>query len=241
MLQMEKVSKIYRVGDIETRALRDITLKIEAGEFIAITGPSGSGKTTLLNVCGMLETIESGTYRFDGQDVSRLSDSQASRIRNEKIGFVFQSYNLIPDLSVFANIEAPLRYRRFSARERKERVDGALAKVGLSNRAKHRPPQLSGGQQQRVAIARAIAGSPRMIFADEPTGNLDSEMSQEVMRLLGEINREGCTIVMVTHNEAHVGLATRNIHILDGRLAQRTAQAVPSPLATESADAVVVA
>jgi putative ABC transport system ATP-binding protein len=218
---MEAVTKVFRAGDIETSALNKITLSIKTGEFVAITGPSGSGKTTLLNVAGMLETFDRGTYKLDGEDVSKLGDRQSSRIRNEKIGFVFQSYNLIPDLSVLANIEAPLRYRGFSAAERRKRVDSALAKVGLSTRAKHLPTQLSGGQQQRVAIARAIAGSPKVIFADEPTGNLDSEMSTEIMNLLGEINREGCTIVMVTHNEAQVARAARNVHLLDGRIADR--------------------
>ena len=221
MLEMEAVTKVFRAGDIETSALNKITLSIKTGEFVAITGPSGSGKTTLLNVAGMLETFDRGTYKLDGEDVSKLGDRQSSRIRNEKIGFVFQSYNLIPDLSVLANIEAPLRYRGFSAAERRKRVDSALAKVGLSTRAKHLPTQLSGGQQQRVAIARAIAGSPKVIFADEPTGNLDSEMSTEIMNLLGEINREGCTIVMVTHNEAQVARAARNVHLLDGRIADR--------------------
>ncbi len=221
MLTMEAVTKIYRAGDIETTALSKINLVVERGEFVAVTGPSGSGKTTLLNVAGMLETIDGGVYRLDGEDVGRLGDRQCSKIRNEKIGFVFQSYNLIPDLSVYANIEAPLRYRSFSAGERRQRVDAAWAQVGLSMRAKHRPSQLSGGQQQRVAIARASAGSPKIIFADEPTGNLDSEMSSEIMNLLGEINREGCTIVMVTHNDGHVARAPRNIHLLDGRIADR--------------------
>jgi putative ABC transport system ATP-binding protein len=218
---MQSVAKVYHAGDVETRALRNINLQIEKGEFISITGPSGSGKTTLLNIAGMLETIDGGSYFLDGLDVSRLSDRQASRIRNEKIGFVFQSFNLIPDLPVSANIEAPMRYRSMGNRERKERVDAALAKVGLSTRARHLPAQLSGGQQQRVAIARAIAGSPGVIFADEPTGNLDSEMSHEIMQLLHEVNREGCTIVMVTHNDAHASRAHRNLHILDGTIAER--------------------
>jgi putative ABC transport system ATP-binding protein len=226
MLQMESVSKVYRAGDVETRALRNINLSLEKGEFVAVTGPSGSGKTTLLNIAGLLEGIDGGTYRLDGKDVSRLSDRESSRVRNEKISFIFQNYNLIPDLSVAANIEAPLRYRSFSAAERRQRIESSLAKVGLSTRSRHLPSQLSGGQQQRVAIARALAGSPAVIFADEPTGNLDSQMSQQIMDLLQEINREGCTIVMVTHNDAHIERASRHIHILDGAIVARPALVV---------------
>jgi putative ABC transport system ATP-binding protein len=218
MLHMQSVTKVYRAGDVETRALRSIDLHLDKGEFVAITGPSGSGKTTLLNIMGLLENIDGGTYTLDGKDVSRLSDGECSRVRNEKISFIFQSYNLIPDLSVAANIEAPLRYRGYTAAERRRRVEAALGKVGLSTRARHLPNQLSGGQQQRVAIARAIAGSPAVIFADEPTGNLDTQMSQQIMDLLQEINREGCTVVMVTHNDAHVERASRHIHILDGAI-----------------------
>lgn len=218
MLKMNSVSKLYRAGDIETKALDNISLHIEAGEFVAISGPSGSGKTTLLNVIGLLEEIDSGTYILDNEDVSQLNDKQRSKIRSEKISFIFQNYNLIPDLSIYANIEAPLRYQKYTKSERKERIEAALSKVGLSTRAKHLPSQLSGGQQQRVAIARAIAGSPKIIFADEPTGNLDTEMSRQVMSLLEEINKEGCTIVMVTHDDEHAKRASKNVHILDGRL-----------------------
>src|SRR4028118_1506649 len=173
MLDMQNVTKIYRTGLVETRALRDFTLTVGAGEFVTITGPSGSGKTTFLNVAGLLDAFEQGTYTLDGLDVSRLSDRQMSRIRNEKIGFIFQSFNLIPDLDVFDNVDVPLRYRGLGARERKERIEKAVGMVGLSSRLRHLPSQLSGGQQQRVAIARVLAGDPKLSLADEPTGNLE--------------------------------------------------------------------
>jgi putative ABC transport system ATP-binding protein len=218
VLKMENLSKIYRTGLVETRALRDFTLEVEAGEFVTITGPSGSGKTTFLNVAGLLDAFEQGQYFLDGLDVSRLSDSQMSRIRNEKIGFIFQSFNLIPDLDVFDNIDVPLRYRRISSRERKERIERAAAQVGLSARLRHLPSQLSGGQQQRVAIARVLAGDPKLILADEPTGNLDSTMAREIMDILEEINAHGTTLIMVTHNPEHAARAHRQLHIADGRM-----------------------
>jgi putative ABC transport system ATP-binding protein len=215
---MENLSKIYRTGLVETRALRDFTLEVEAGEFVTITGPSGSGKTTFLNVAGLLDAFEQGKYFLDGLDVSRLSDSQMSRIRNEKIGFIFQSFNLIPDLDVFDNIDVPLRYRRISSRERKERIERAASQVGLSARLRHLPSQLSGGQQQRVAIARVLAGDPKLILADEPTGNLDSTMAREIMDILEEINAHGTTLILVTHNPEHAARAHRQLHIADGRM-----------------------
>ncbi|HEX3130856.1 MAG TPA: ABC transporter ATP-binding protein [Thermoanaerobaculia bacterium] len=218
MLQMENLSKIYRTGLVETRALRDFSLVVEEGEFVTITGPSGSGKTTFLNVAGLLDAFEQGRYMLDGLDVSRLSDSQMSRIRNEKIGFIFQSFNLIPDLDVFDNIDVPLRYRRMSARERKERIERAAAQVGLSARLRHLPSQLSGGQQQRVAIARVLAGDPKLILADEPTGNLDSTMAREIMDILEDINNHGTTLIVVTHNPEHAARAHRQLHIADGRM-----------------------
>src|SRR6476659_3641258 len=174
MLKMENVSKIYRTGLVETRALRDFSLEVEEGEFVTITGPSGSGKTTFLNVSGLLDGFEQGKYWLDGLDVSRLSDREMSRIRNEKIGFIFQSFNLIPDLDVFDNVDVPLRYRGMGAGERARRIERVLAHLGLTARMRHLPGQLSGGQQQRVAIARALVGSPELLLADEPTGNLDS-------------------------------------------------------------------
>jgi putative ABC transport system ATP-binding protein len=222
MLQMENISKIYRADSVETHALSQVSLKVDAGEFVAIMGPSGCGKTTFLNVSGLLDTFESGSYRLDDMDVSRLSDREMSRIRNEKIGFVFQSFNLISDLNVFDNVDVPLRYRGFGGKERRDRVEKALTRVGLAARMKHLPSQLSGGQQQRVAVARALVGEPALILADEPTGNLDSQMAAEIMELLGEINREGSTIVMVTHDPSIAKYAAREIHLLDGKVVTPT-------------------
>ena len=218
MLKMENVTKIYRTGMVETRALRDFSLEVEEGEFVTITGPSGSGKTTFLNVSGLLDSFEQGHYWLDGMDVSRLSDREMSRVRNEKIGFIFQSFNLIPDLDVFDNVDVPLRYRGLKARKRKERIEKAVSMVGLSSRLRHLPSQLSGGQQQRVAIARVLAGDPKLILADEPTGNLDSGMAREIMDILDHVNESGTTIIMVTHNPEHAARAHRQLHIADGRM-----------------------
>jgi putative ABC transport system ATP-binding protein len=195
-----------------------VSLEVSAGDFIAITGPSGSGKTTFLNVAGLLETFSSGTYELDGTDVSTLSDRIRSRLRNEKIGFIFQSFNLIPDLDVYDNVDVPLRYRGMRASQRHERITAALELVGLTSRTKHVPSQLSGGQQQRVAIARAIAGEPAFLLADEPTGNLDSTTVGQVMDLLERINEMGTTIVMVTHDPNLARRAHRNVHVVDGQL-----------------------
>jgi putative ABC transport system ATP-binding protein len=218
MLKMHNVSKIYRTDLIETHALRDFSLEVAAGEFVAVTGPSGSGKTTFLNVAGLLETFDGGTYMLNGSDVSRLSDDARSRLRNEKIGFIFQSFNLIPDLNVYDNVDVPLRYRRLKNADRNERITSALELVGLASRMKHMPSQLSGGQQQRVAIARAIAGDPAFLLADEPTGNLDSLMARQVMELLEQINEMGTTIVLVTHDPELARRAHRNIHVVDGQI-----------------------
>ena len=218
MLSMQNVCKVYRTDLVETHALRELTLEVGDGEFVAVTGPSGSGKTTFLNIAGLLEGFNDGTYELDGQDVSSLNDTQRSRLRNEKIGFIFQGFNLIPDLDVFDNVDVPLRYRRIKARQRRAMVEAALETVGLASRMKHLPSQLSGGQQQRVAIARALAGGPRFLLADEPTGNLDSLMARQVMELLEEINRDGTTIIMVTHDTELAVRAQRNIHILDGQV-----------------------
>ena len=218
MLSMQNVSKIYRAGMVETHALREFSLEVSEGEFISVTGPSGSGKTTFLNIAGLLENFTAGRYELDGRDVSALSDSESSKVRNEKIGFIFQSFNLIPDLNLFDNVDVPLRYRGFNAAERKRRIEKVLETVGLASRMKHLPSQLSGGQQQRVAIARALAGEPRFLLADEPTGNLDSHMAMSVMELISEINRAGTTIIMVTHDPALAEMASRNVHILDGRV-----------------------
>ena len=218
MLSMQNISMVYRTDTVETHALREFSLDVAEGEFVAVTGPSGSGKTTFLNIAGLLERFSSGRYELDGQNVSDLSDAKASRFRNEKIGFVFQGFNLIPDLNVFDNVDVPLRYRRFSAAERKRRIDHVLELVGLGSRARHLPSQLSGGQQQRVPIARALAGEPRFLLADEPTGNLDSHMALGIMELIGEINAQGTTIIMVTHDPTLADMACRNVHIRDGRV-----------------------
>lgn len=216
MLTMTAVSKTYRTDTVQTHALRGFSLRIDEGDFVAVTGPSGSGKTTFLNVTGLLETYDGGKYELDGQDVSHLPDYALSKLRNEKIGFIFQNFNLIPDLSVFDNVDVPLRYRGFNAKERKQRIEAALDKVGLTGRMQHFPSQLSGGQQQRVGIARALAGTPRFLLADEPTGNLDSQMAQGVMELLEAINATGTTIVMVTHDLELARRAKREVTLRDG-------------------------
>jgi putative ABC transport system ATP-binding protein len=218
MLKMRTISKIYRTDLIETHALRDFSLEVAAGEFVAVTGPSGSGKTTFLNVAGLLETFDTGTYELDGVDVSGLNDDKRSRLRNERIGFIFQGFNLIPDLDVYDNVDVPLRYRRLKTPDRHERISSALELVGLGSRMKHMPSQLSGGQQQRVAIARAIAGDPAFLLADEPTGNLDSLMARQVMDLLEQINEMGTTIVLVTHDPELARRAQRNVHVVDGQI-----------------------
>ncbi len=218
MLKMTNVSKVYRTDTVETHALREFSLTVDEGEFVSVTGPSGSGKTTFLNIAGLLEDLTSGTYELDGRDVSKLDDTARSRVRNEKIGFIFQSFNLIPELNVFDNVDVPLRYRKFDAAERKRRIEKCVEMVGLGSRMRHLPAQLSGGQQQRVAIARALAGEPRFLLADEPTGNLDSHMADSVLDLLGEINDAGTTIIMVTHELALADRAKRNIFVRDGQV-----------------------
>lgn len=220
MIDLQGVSKIFRTDLVETQALRSFTLQVDTGEFVAITGHSGSGKTTLLNVVGLLEEFDAGRYTLDGQDVTSLNDNERSRIRNEKIGFIFQGFNLIPDLNIYDNVEEPLHYRSMPAQERRQRIMRSLERVGLSARMGHIPSQLSGGQQQRAAIARAISGDPRVILADEPTGNLDTTMSNQIMDLLQEINAAGTTIVMVTHNPELAQRAHRQIHVVDGQIAQ---------------------
>ena len=197
---------------------RGFDIHVGEGEFVAVTGPSGSGKTTFLNIAGLLEELTAGDYQLDGVDVRGLNDDARSRLRNEKIGFIFQGFNLIPDLNLFQNVEVPLRYRGFSRAERRQRIDQALTQVGLASRSKHYPAELSGGQQQRVAIARALAGSPRLLLADEPTGNLDSQMARSVLELLEEINSRGTTILMVTHDPELAARAQRNVHIIDGQV-----------------------
>ncbi|WP_026374805.1 ABC transporter ATP-binding protein [Aestuariibacter salexigens] len=220
MLTMTDIKKVFRTDVVETHALRDFNLQVDEGEFVAVTGPSGSGKTTFLNIAGLLETFDGGIYQLDGEDVSHFNDKQRSRMRNEKIGFIFQSFNLIPDLDLFDNVDVPLRYRGFNSAERKRRIEQSLETVGLANRMKHLPAQLSGGQQQRVAIARALAGEPRFLLADEPTGNLDSQMATSVMELLKSINDTGTTIIMVTHDPQLAAEAKRNIQVRDGRVSE---------------------
>jgi putative ABC transport system ATP-binding protein len=218
MLKMTHLSKVYRTEVVETYALRDFSIHVREGEFVAVTGPSGSGKTTFLTIAGLLEEFTGGQYQLDGADVHGLNDNQRSRLRNQKIGFIFQSFNLIPDLNVFDNVDVPLRYRRLPGAERRKRINEALERVGLLARAKHYPAELSGGQQQRVAIARALAGGPRLLLADEPTGNLDTQMARGVMQLLEELHRDGATIVMVTHDPELAARAQREVRIVDGQV-----------------------
>ena len=235
MLHMKNLSKIYRTHLIETHALRNIDINVKQGEFVAVTGPSGSGKTTFLNIAGLLEEHSQGDYLLDGVSISGLNDDARSKLRNEKIGFIFQGFNLIPDLNLFDNVDVPLRYRGFKANDRKERIENALQQVGLSSRMKHFPAELSGGQQQRVAIARALAGTPKILFADEPTGNLDSQMARSVMELLEDINTKGTTIVMVTHDSELAARAHRNIHIIDGQISDISAEKYVSAAISEIA------
>ena len=232
MLSMQNISMVYRAGLVETHALKEFSLEVAEGDFVSVTGPSGSGKTTFLNIAGLLEKFTAGRYELDGRDVSGLSDAECSAVRNEKIGFIFQSFNLIPDLNLFDNVDVPLRYRGFNATERKRRIEKVLEMVGLASRMKHLPSQLSGGQQQRVAIARALAGEPRFLLADEPTGNLDSHMAMSVMELISDINRNGTTIIMVTHDPALADMASHNVHILDGRVSNGKANIKVARMAT---------
>lgn len=218
MLRMTNLNKVYRTHMIETHALRGFEIHVKDGEFVTVTGPSGSGKTTFLNIAGLLEELTDGDYLLDGVSVKGMNDNERSRLRNEKLGFIFQGFNLIPDLNLFDNVDVPLRYRGFNAADRKRRIEDALAQVGLAARMKHYPAELSGGQQQRVAIARALAGSPKLLLADEPTGNLDSQMARSVMELLEEINARGTTILMVTHDPELAVRAQRNVHIIDGQV-----------------------
>lgn len=218
MIKLQGLSKVYRTDDIETVALNEVNIDIEAGEFVAIMGPSGCGKSTLLNVLGMLDTPDSGNYYFDGADISNYSENQLSELRKRSIGFVFQSFNLIDELSVEENVELALLYHNIPSNERKQRVAMVLDKMGIAHRAGHRPGQLSGGQQQRVAVARAVVGEQSIILADEPTGNLDSRHGQEVMEMLRALNDEGKTIVMVTHSANHADYAKRTINLFDGRV-----------------------
>ena len=218
MLSMRNLSKAYRTDEVETTALDAIDLDITDGEFVAIMGPSGCGKSTLLNIIGMLDSPTSGDYFFQGKNVAGLPEGELAKVRKSSIGFIFQSFNLIDELTVRENVELALLYHDMPAAERRTRVDAVMDKVGIAHRAKHRPSQLSGGQQQRVAVARAVVGSPAMILADEPTGNLDTAHGEEVMQMLRRLNQEGSTIVMVTHSPAHADFAGRVVNMLDGRV-----------------------
>ncbi|WP_026376117.1 ABC transporter ATP-binding protein [Aestuariibacter salexigens] len=218
MLKLHNLSKIYQTDEVETVALNNVNIEIERGEFVSIMGPSGCGKSTLLNIIGMLDSPSEGHYYFADHDVARLKEKQLSDIRKQNIGFIFQNFNLIDELSVQDNIELALLYHDIKASERKERVAAVMDKVGIAHRAKHMPSQLSGGQQQRVAVARAVVGDQALILADEPTGNLDSAHGQEVMEMLQSLNEEGTTIIMVTHSPSHADYAHRTINLFDGQV-----------------------
>jgi putative ABC transport system ATP-binding protein len=222
MLKLDKVSKIYRTTEVETLALNDISIEVGAGEFVAIMGPSGCGKSTLLNVLGLLDSPTSGDYGFFGEEVARRSERELTVLRRDRIGFVFQSFNLIDDLTVAENVEVALLYRKVPAADRRRRVAEALERVGIAHRARHRPQQLSGGQQQRVAVARALVSEPSLILADEPTGNLDTANGEAVMALLTDAAAAGVTVIMVTHSLAHAAVAQRTIKLLDGRVVSET-------------------
>ena len=218
MIKTEKLQKIFKTEEVETWALHDVTLEIKEGEFVAIMGPSGCGKSTLLNILGLLDNPTNGTYELNGTDVSKFSEAERTNLRKGVIGFVFQSFNLIDELNVYENIELPLLYMGVPKEERKQRVEEAMKRMDISHRVKHFPQQLSGGQQQRVAIARAVVANPKIILADEPTGNLDSKNGKEVMDLLTQLNKEGTTVVMVTHSQHDAGYATRTINLFDGQV-----------------------
>lgn len=218
MIELHDLTKAYRTSDVETTALNNINLEIDAGEFIAVMGPSGCGKSTLLNIVGMLDSPDSGRYAFLGEDVAGYSENRLADIRKANIGFIFQSFNLIDELTVAENVAMPLLYQKIAASERDQRVREVLERVTIAHRADHRPQQLSGGQQQRVAVARAVVTNPKLILADEPTGNLDSKNGEEVLELLSQLNGEGTTIVMVTHDKSHADHASRVVNMLDGRV-----------------------
>jgi putative ABC transport system ATP-binding protein len=222
LIKLESVKKVFYTDEVETHALDNINMEIRSGEYVAIAGPSGCGKSTLLSILGLLDTPTEGRYMLNGQLVTDLPLSQRARVRNREIGFIFQSFNLIGDLTVYENVELPLTYRGMKSSERKERVMNALERVGMAHRAKHLPSQLSGGQQQRVAVARAVGGQPSILLADEPTGNLDSKNGEAVMELLRELHKGGATICMVTHDARYASHAERTIHLFDGRVVEES-------------------
>ena len=218
MIEINNLSKVFRTSEVETVALNQVSLQVNEGEFVAIMGPSGCGKSTLLNILGLLDNPTEGSYKLFGQEVANLHEKDRTRVRKGKIGFVFQSFNVIDELNVFENVELPLTYLGYKAAERKQRVQEILKRMNISHRAKHFPQQLSGGQQQRVAIARAVVTNPKLILADEPTGNLDSKNGAEVMNLLTELNKEGTTVIMVTHSQHDASFAHRTVHLFDGSI-----------------------
>ncbi len=230
LIRLQGIKKIFYTDEVETHALADVHLEVQQGEYVAIGGPSGCGKTTLLSILGLLDTPTDGEYVLDGRPVAGLNAAERARVRNRQIGFIFQAFNLIGDLTVYENVELPLTYRGISTTERKERVHAALERVGMAHRVRHFPAQLSGGQQQRVAVARAVAGDPAILLADEPTGNLDSVNGEAVMGLLRELHRNGATICMVTHDPRYEAHADRSIHLFDGRVIdEQTAAALQVP------------
>ena len=224
LIKLEAIKKVFYTDEVETHALSGIHLDIKKGEYVSIAGPSGCGKSTLLSILGLLDSPSEGNYTLNGQPVANLDHSQRARIRNREVGFIFQSFNLIGDLTVFENVELPLTYRGMNAADRKQRVTEALERVGMAHRMKHYPSQLSGGQQQRVAVARALGGKPAILLADEPTGNLDSKNGEAVMELLRELHREGATICMVTHDPRFARHAERQVHLFDGRIVEESAE-----------------
>ena len=229
LIKLEGITKVFLTDEVETHALAGINLEVKRGEYVAIAGPSGCGKSTLLSILGLLDSPSEGAYTLNEQSVAHLDFADRARIRNREVGFIFQSFNLIGDLTVFENVELPLTYRGLSSSERKQRAEEALKKVGMDHRMKHYPSQLSGGQQQRVAVARALAGKPSILLADEPTGNLDSKNGEAVMELLRELHQEGATICMVTHDPRFARHADRAVHLFDGRLVEESAAATANP------------
>ena len=226
MIKLSDISRIFRTEEVETYALNNISLTVNQGDFLAIMGPSGCGKSTLLSILGMLDSPTTGHYEFLGESIADYTEKQLAELRKRELGFVFQSFNLIDDLTVFENVELPLQYQKVSKSERKQRVEAILKRVGIDHRAEHLPQQLSGGQQQRVAVARALVINPKLILADEPTGNLDSKNGEEVMEMLSELNRDGTTVIMVTHSNRDAGYANRILHLLDGQISQDNSQNV---------------
>src|ERR1700742_1650402 len=225
LIKMDGIKKVFYTDEVETHALSGIHLQINKGEYVSIAGPSGCGKSTLLSILGLLDSPSEGNYELAGEPVAQLTPSQRARIRNRQIGFIFQAFNLIGDLTVYENVELPLTYRGTSSSERKQKVQNALERVGMAHRLRHYPSQLSGGQQQRVAVARALVGDPLILMADEPTGNLDSKNGEAVMELLRDLHRNGATICMVTHDQRYANFAERTIHLFDGRIVEETQEA----------------